>query len=78
MLEIDGLKYFSTPRPSGWGGAGIIVNLKKFTVEKLNIFIPDNLEVVWGLLKPKNETAKFKKIIICSFYSPPSRRRITD
>ena len=81
MLEIDGLKYFSTPRPSGWGGAGIIVNLKKFTVEKLNIFIPDNLEVVWGLLKPKNETAKFKKIIICSFYSPPSSRknnRLTD
>ena len=38
MLETDGLKYISTPRPRG--GAGIIVNLGKFTVEKLNINIP--------------------------------------
>ena len=26
MLEKDGLKYISTPRPSGLGGAAIIVN----------------------------------------------------
>ena len=75
LLETEGLKYISTPRPTGWGGAGIIVNQSKFTVEKLNIIIPHNLEVVWGLLKPKDEDAKFKKIIICSFYSPPNSKK---
>ena len=48
MLELDGLIYMSTPRPRGWGGAAIIVNQEKFTVEKLNINIPDNLEIVWA------------------------------
>ena len=75
LLETEGLKYISTPRPTGWGGAGIIVNQSKFTVEKFNIIIPHNLEVVWGLLKPKDEDAKFKKIIICSFYSPPNSKK---
>ena len=75
LLEEEGLKYISTPRPTGWGGAAIIVNQQKFSLEKLNIMIPHNLEVVWGLISPKDETAKFKKIIICSFYSPPNSKK---
>ena len=75
LLETEGLKYSSTPRPSGWGGAGIIVNQRKFTVEKMNISIPHNLEIVWGLLKPKDEDARFKRMIICSFYSPPNSKK---
>ena len=31
--------------------------------------------MVWGLLRPKNPGAKFKKIIVCSFYSPPNKQR---
>ena len=75
MLESEGLKYISTPRPSGWGGAAIIVNQEKFLLERLNIHIPHNLEIVWGLLKPKDQTATFKRIILCSFYSPPNSRK---
>ena len=30
---------------------------------------------MWGLLKPKAEDAKYKKIILCSFYSPPKSRK---
>ena len=75
MLEIEGLKYISTPRPTGWGGAAIIVNQRKFSIEKLNISNPKNLEIVWGLLKPKAEDAIHKKIIVCSFYSPPRSRK---
>ena len=75
MLEIDGLKYISTPRPSGWGGAAIIVNQEFFTLEKLNINIPEKLEIIWGLMKPKSESARYKKIVVCSFYSPPRSRR---
>ena len=79
MLELDGLKYISTSRPNNkkGGGTAIIVNQDRFSVEKLEITIPNNLEVVWGLLKPKFKSFKFKKIILCSFYSPPKSRKNT-
>ena len=79
MLELDGLKYISTLRPNNkkGGGTAIIVNQDRFSVEKLEITIPNNLEVVWGLLKPKFKSFKFKKIILCSFYSPPKSRKNT-
>ena len=82
MLEMSGLQYFSTARPPNrmgvsYGGAAIVVNVEKFACEKLQIPNPSNLEVVWGLLKSKNPSARFKKIIICSFYSPPSKKRNT-
>ena len=75
MLQMYGLKYISTPRPSGWGGAAIIVNQENFYLEKLNTIIPHKLEVVWGLVTCKSEKAKFKKFIACSFYSPPQSRK---
>ena len=75
MLEMSGLKYLSTARPGGWGGAALIVNEQKFSLERININIPHNLEVIWGILKPKAENAYFKKIIVCSFYSPPKSRK---
>ena len=53
----------------------IIVNKEKFTCEKLNVLIPNNLEVVWGLVKPKDQASKFRKIIACSFYSPPDKKK---
>ena len=81
MTESEGLKYISTPRPKGWGGAALIVNQRKFTLEKLNIVIPHKLEVVWGLLRSKSEEARYKKILLCSFYSPPNsgkNQKLTD
>ena len=76
MLELEGLKYFSTPRPRGkrGGGAAVIGNTEKFNFQKLDIHIPHKLEVVWVLAKPKAMNAQFKKIIVCSFYSPPRSR----
>ena len=75
MLEMDGLRYISTPRPKGWGGAAILVNQEKFHLESLNIAIPHNLEIIWGLLKPKSDDAFYKKIVVCSFYSPPNSKK---
>ena len=80
MLEMSGLKYISSARPPNakgvsYGGAAIVVNLEKFSLEKLNVNVPKTLEVVWGLLKPRNQSAKFKKIVVCSFYSPPNKKR---
>ena len=54
-----------------------MVNLEKFSCEKLKVNNPSNLEAVWGLLQSKNSTAKYKKIIVCSFYSPPNKKRNT-
>ena len=78
-LEEDGLKYFSTTRKPNsrgvaYGGSALFVNTDKFSCEKLNVFVPQNTDAVWGLLKPKCGSAQFKKIIVCSFYSPPSRK----
>ena len=80
MLEINGLQYISSPSPPNkkgvsYGGAAIVVNLEKFSLKKLNISIPNNLEVVWGLMKPKTTSATVKNIIVCSFYSPPNKKR---
>ena len=79
MLQMDGLKYISTSRPAKnrGGGVALIVDLEKYSCEKISIFIPKGLEVVWGLLKPKSSTAQIKKIIACSFYSPPNNGRNT-
>ena len=78
MMELDGLKYLSKSRPSSkkGGGAAIVINVEKFSIERLDIVIPSNLEVIWGLLKPKSDMpCRFKKIITCCFYSPPKSRK---
>ena len=76
MLEMNGLQYISAPRSNrNGGGAALIINTERYSCEKLNVIIPDGLEVVYGLLKPKCGTALYKKIIICSFYSPPTKQR---
>ena len=56
------------------GGAAIAVRLEKFTLSKINITLPKNVEAVWGLVKPKFPS-EFSSIIICSFYSSPSMKR---
>ena len=83
MLEIDGLKYISNSRPSNkkGGGAALIVNQDNFTCDKLNINVPENLEVIWGLIQPKANSAKFRKIVACAFYFPPKskmNRKLND
>ena len=73
LFEMRGLKYISTPSPGTkrGDGAAIVVNTETFTIYKQNIPIPSNLEIVWGLLKPKEVTGKITKIIVCCFYCPP-------
>ena len=34
-----------------------------------------NLEIYWGILKPKAPTSRIKSIIVCSFYSPPRSKK---
>ena len=47
MLQLDGLKYISTPRTTKrGGGAAIVANIEKYSLEKIQVLIPYNLEVV--------------------------------
>ena len=77
LLEIDGLQYISKSRPASTrgGGVAIVTNLEKFSIKKLDIIIPSNLEVIWGLLKPKHTPSKYQNIVVCCFYSPPKSRK---
>ena len=38
----------------------------------LDDLVPHPLEALWCVLKPKDPSAKYKKIVACSFYSPPT------
>ena len=76
MLNMEGLKYISTPRlTKRGGGAAIVVSLEKYTLEKLQVMNPDRVEAVFGLLRPKKGTAKIRETIIAAFYSPPKSRK---
>ena len=77
LFEMKETKYISTARPGTkrGGGAAIVAREDKFNLSKLNIDIPKPLEVVWGLLRPKIPVGHIRKIIICSFYSPPKSRK---
>ena len=77
---MKGISYISTPRPGlkRGGGSAIAACPTKFSLVKLHIDIPNSLEVVWGLLSPKEIIGKVKKIILCSFYSPPRSRKKTS
>ena len=77
LLELKNIKYSSTPRQGTkrGGGAAYTARGNKFNVTKLNIDIPKPLEVVWGLLRPKENLGGISKIIICSFYCPPNSRK---
>ena len=80
LCQMDGLKYISTPRVSTkrGGGAAIVVNLKKYSLDRIQVNIPHNLEVVWGLVKPKSQNwTQIKQIIVCAFYSPPNSKKNT-
>ena len=78
-LEMEGVQYISNPRPNRRGGGAAITLIEgEFTLTKLDVICPSNLEVVWGLVKPKEPTKQFKGIIVCSFYSVPHSTKKTQ
>ena len=82
MFEFDRLKYLSKPRPknakgTSYCGVAIIVNSKKFIHVETDVFVPKNLDVFWSIIRPKEQSFKFKEIIACCFYSPPTKGKNT-
>ena len=80
MLQQDGLKYISTPRPSSkrGGGCAIVADLHHFSLQKIDVIIPQSVEVTYGLLRAKDTKAKYKVIIAVAFYSPPRSRKRSE
>ena len=79
LFEMKGLLYISTPRPGlkRGGGVAIVADPTRFLLSKLSVSNPQQLEVVWGLLKPKVITGQITKVICCAFYSPPRSKKKT-
>ena len=75
-LELEGIQYISNTRlERRGGGAAISLISGDFTLTRLEVIAPKNLEVVWGIVRPKTPTSQFKGIIVCSFYSVPYSKR---
>ena len=79
---MKGLQYISCgarKNKQRGGGVAVIVNIQKFTVKKLDIYIPGSLEVVWTIIRPKKVTQQytFKEVIVAGFYSPPGKGKNT-
>ena len=79
-LEIHGIQYISTPRPNrrGGGAAITLISDSPFVLTKLDIPImagQQELEICWGLLRPRTPTGHIKCIIVCAFYLPPNSRK---
>ena len=71
-LELHGIVYISNPRPKRRGGGAAITlsdQKNRFTLTKLPIHVPPDLEVCWGLVKTSSPQP-IKEIIIYSFYCP--------
>ena len=67
-LELEGIQYISNPRPTQrGGGAAISLMAGEFTLSKLDVIVPKNLEVVWGIVRPREPIVEFKGIIVCRF-----------
>ena len=78
-LEPEGIQYISNPRPERKGG-GVAISLLpgEFTLTKLDVLVPKNIEVVWGIVRPVKPTVEFKGIIVCSFYCAPNSKTKTQ
>ena len=56
------------------GGVAIVSDTSQIQVEKIEVSIPHNLEIIWGIMRPRN-ASKFKVIIAVSFYLPPKSKK---
>ena len=67
------------PIDEGGGAAITLISSSPFLLTKLDPITnskEQNLEVCWGLLKPRNPTGQIKALIICAFYLPPFSKSV--
>ena len=73
MFEIEGLKMISNPRKfRRGGGVCIVADVTQISITPIDV-PSGNLEIVWALVKPLQDSI-VKEIITFSFYLPPKSR----
>ena len=73
LVEMDGLKMISKPRKyRRGGGVCIIADITQVSITPLEVDT-GNLEIVWALVKPLEDSI-VKQIITFAFYMPPKSR----
>ena len=73
LIEMEGMKMISKPRKyKRGGGVCIIADISKVSISPLDI-PTGNLEIVWALLKPLEESI-IKEIITFALYLPPKSK----
>lgn len=74
MVHREGLGILSLNRKTQrGGGVAIIFYSQCLDVQELNVIVPFNIEIVWGIGGPKSGT--IRTIIIASFYYPRRARK---
>ena len=74
MFEKEGLGIISLNRKvRRGGGVAIVFDSQIIDLEELDVVVPHNLEVVWGLGRPKKGIIKM--IIFAAFYYPPRAKK---
>ena len=75
LLELEGMKMVSEPRKyKRGGGVCILADLTKVAIQPIEIPNPNNLEIVFAIVRPHHAVA-MKEIITFAFYSPPKSRK---
>ena len=76
MLEIRNISYISTPRPNRrGGGSAITCDDTLYHLKEIKVHNPDNLEVTFATVRPRDENSSQFIIILCAVYSPPRSRK---
>ena len=76
MLEMQNISYISTPRPNRrGGGSAITCDDTLYHLKEIKVHNPDNLEVTFATVRPRDENSSQFIIILCAVYSPPRSRK---
>ena len=73
---MEDLKFLSTPGPPGkrGGGYGIVGDITKYTLDKIDVNNEHKLEICWGNLKDAS-ICTIKEYVVAAFYCPPRSKK---
>ena len=84
LLVIPDYKIISNPkvRPveTRGGRPALMINTRQYAAQAISeeeVKIPQDVEIIWVLLTPKNNMFPIKKILLASIYSKPNSRKKT-
>ena len=73
MLEMEGYATISLNRKvKRGGGVCFVYDPTSVSIRKLDVQVPEKIEILWGLIRPKE--GLIKNIIAAVFYYPPASR----